>query len=209
MAIVDFASLSLAVQDYALRNDAAFVARLPDWVGFVEEDIQDRLKHRRMEQRATYIALVGSPYVVLPPDYLESRNFVLIDGTQRIELRSVSPVSLEIMFPTTNPGRPQAYAVIGNEARLMPVPDKSYTIEMMYFAMLPNLVTTANWLILNHPRVYLFGVLKDAFAWLKDGDAAQLYASLYEDAVSKLVNSAKLEAWSTSSLTPISDAPCW
>lgn len=210
MTIVDYSSLVAAVQDYAIRTDAAFIARIPDWVSWVENDINDRIKHRRMEIRATTVTVVGSAYVPVPSDFLEQRNFVLLDSSERVPLGSVSPAALEALFPIQDQGRPQAYAVIGNEARLMPIPDQNYTVEMFYYGMIPSLqANTTNWLITYHPRLYLYGVLKDAFAWLKDPEAAQMYDELYEDAVAKLDSSAKKEEWSTSSLRPVSDAPMW
>ena len=79
------------------------------------------------------------------------------------------------------------YAGMGDWLFLGPTPDTAYDIELYYYARLDPLATTAtNWLLTNHPMVYLAGAMCEACMYLMDTDKVALWDSRYRAEVKAL-----------------------
>jgi len=66
-----------------------------------------------------------------------------------------------------------AYAAIQNNAlKFAPAPSGSYTLRLSYWRTVPALSDAAptNWLITNHPHVYLYATLAESAPYLKDDE---------------------------------------
>jgi hypothetical protein len=65
---------------------------------------------------------------------------------------------------------------------LLPIPDSTYTAELIYYAKLSKLSasTSTNWLLAQAPDVYLYGALLQAAPYLQDDARIQVWVSLYE-----------------------------
>jgi hypothetical protein len=131
---------------------------------------------------ATHVDLVGSafanPYVAggtiqgqagqaaLPSDYLAWRR-VTWTGQTRNELQFVHPSYLQAAFPTMPADVPRIFTIEGKTLKIMPL--DATPLELDYFAKVPALASIApqdgsqaNWLLTEHPDLYLFGSLVEA-----------------------------------------------
>jgi len=89
---------------------------------------------------------------------------------------------------STTSGRPQYYAVTGEQFEFLPAPDDTYNAELVYFAELEALSdsNTSNWLLTTAPDVYLYGTLAHSAPFLGEDQRIQVWASLYEAALAGL-----------------------
>jgi hypothetical protein len=88
----------------------------------------------------------------------------------------------------TASGRPQFFGVVGTEFRFVPTPDSAYTAEIVYFAKLNKLSASVatNFLLTSSPDIYLYGALLQAAPYLQDDARMQVWATLYERALTDL-----------------------
>lgn len=147
----------------------------PSFVSFGEAWLNRTLRAQGMVRRAK-TPLAGQ-YIPLPSDFLEARNVQVNAGTAGV--RRLLPATLDIADTiriNTAPGASQEathYVVVGDAMEVVPIQTGSPDIEMAYYARIPALSpsNTSNWLLLQHPELYLYASLAHASAFLADDDA--------------------------------------
>lgn len=153
---------------YATRGDIEQIA--PTWVAFAEAEFNRSLKHRKMTARKT--AVLSSARLALPSDWNDAIN-IEVSGRVPARLKYRSPADIDAERDAAGglSGVPLYYTIIGDELEVAPVPSSSVTVEMLYRAKVPPLATAStNWLLQEHPDLYLFGSLAQALPWM-EGDA--------------------------------------
>jgi hypothetical protein len=77
---------------------------------------------------------------------------------------------------------------VNGKLLLAPAPDRAYVATLIYEPQLSPLVnqTDTNWVLTNHPNVYLYGALKHASLWIRDAELAAGWQGLYDAHVAKL-----------------------
>jgi hypothetical protein len=85
-------------------------------------------------------------------------------------------------------GKPLYFSVVGNQFRLLPIPDGAYTAELVYYAKLTKLssIVATNWLLTQAPDVYLYGALLQAAPYLQDDARIPVWSSLYQAGLDQL-----------------------
>ena len=125
-------------------------------------------------------------YTALPTD-LRTIRAVQLNTTPTTVLRFMPPSQLERTYPSTTPGKPLAYAVIGGEIKWAPTPDTGYTAEILYTQGIPALSDsqTNNTYLLRSPDAYLYGTLVEAHRYLMDPNQANNFDQLFGRAMSE------------------------
>lgn len=185
MTITTYATLKTAIADFLNRDDLTSV--IPTFIALAEADMQRKLRHWRMETRAT--AQLDTQFSAIPSDWVETIRFYLTTGeTSRLELISQAEMIDRKQADGNVTGRPYYYAMTGSQFELYPVPDGQYTGELLYFAKIPALSdsATTNWLLTNAPDAYLYGALIHSAPYLKDDARIQVWAALYQSAIDNL-----------------------
>ena len=79
-------------------------------------------------------------------------------------------------------GVPRYGAIIDTAIRLAPAPDTTYTLDFSYWRTVDSLsaTNTTNWLLTDHPDIYLYGTLIQSAPYLKDDNRVSIWQSLYE-----------------------------
>lgn len=79
------------------------------------------------------------------------------------------------------------YAIVADSLLFGPTPDGVYTVSVTYYQRFTALASAStNWLLTNHPTVYLNACLVEGSAYLMDADKAQAYESRYQAAMRDL-----------------------
>lgn len=133
-----------------------------------------------MENRVT--SSVSTEYVALPTGFLAMRNFQL-NSDPKVRLEYVTPDYIDKNYPDSTTGKPVFYTIVGGEIQLAPAPDGTYTAEMSYFKKLDIATDSTNWVLTNAPRVYYYGSLMEAAAYLKNDNRVPMWAQLFETAL--------------------------
>lgn len=190
MALASYTDLKASIAGWLNRRDLTAV--IPDFIRLAEDDINARLRDRRMQKRVE-ATFTGQP-VALPSDWIEAARVSPEGEAQPLE--PVSLVRLQELRAARQPlvtpapgdpqtGRPLYFAVNGGLLELYPAPGGSLTLEMTYFAKLPRLTDAAptNWLLDEDAGIYLYGALIQAAPYLKDDARLPVWAALFKEKI--------------------------
>jgi hypothetical protein len=182
MAIVDYQSLQASVANWLHRTDLA--AMVPDFISMAEARLSADLNARPMDTASTLTLTAGSSYVLLPPDMLEMRRFVLQTSPLQA-MKYITPDQMAVQYPSGTTGRPYAFTVIGANAQFGPTPDQNYTAELVYRQRIPALssTNTSNWLLQNFPNAYLFAALLEAQPFIQNDERIPVFQQKYQEAI--------------------------
>lgn len=181
-------TLGTTVADYLDRSDLSSV--IPTFIELAEAKLRRRLRHYKMEKRATADMVAGQRTLALPSDFLEMRHLKL----------NTNPVTvLEYLVPalmnwnSTSTAKPKYYTIVGDEIHFESTPDSDYEVEMYYYAFdALSDVNQTNWIIDSNPDVYLYGTLLEAESFLMNDPRLQVWKMGFEEAIKELSKSGKV-----------------
>ena len=182
MALTTYAELKASIADFLNRDDLTNV--ITDFVTLAEADMNRKLRHWRMENRAT--AEIDSQYSAIPADFLEPIRLHLETNDYRtLELISQGEMQQRRMRNQDTVGKPAFYALTQGEIEVFPTPDATYNLEMNYYATIPALSdgNASNWVLQYFPDAYLYGSLLHAAPYLGEDARIQVWAALHQNAI--------------------------
>jgi hypothetical protein len=185
MALTTYTELKASVADWLNRTDLTSV--VPDFIALAEAQIERTLRTRQMIVRAT--ASIDTEYSAVPADFLETKSIKLnTNPVTALAFESID--ALDSLKSTTyiSAGKPQYFGIVGGQIRVLPVPDNTYTAELIYYAKLTKLSNSvaSNWLLAQAPDVYLYGSLMQAAPYLKDDARIPVWAAIYTRGLEEL-----------------------
>jgi hypothetical protein len=185
MALSNYTELKSTIADFLNRDDLTSI--IPAFIELAEAQMNRDIRHWRMETRS--VGDVDSEYSALPTDWIETISLhVNGDGTSTLNLASREAIANRRAKTEDESGRPRLYAHADGSIELFPTPDKTYEIELLYYAKLDVLSSSnaTNWLLDEAPDVYLYGALIHSAPYLQEDARAGTWASMYSAAVQKL-----------------------
>jgi hypothetical protein len=179
--IWNYEKLCAEIAEYLGRDDLA--DRIPIFIALAEQAMRNELRLKCLERAGWIETQAGESAVALPDKrisgdwdvFLEMRKLALAGPAG--EMTSMEYVTPDLFVGLGGrSGRPAAFSVLGRELHLAPTPDGVYRLLMSYWADIPPLgpEQPTNDLLINHPRLYLYGALVESSAYTRDtGPAAQ------------------------------------
>ena len=200
MAITTYAQLQTAVGNWLDRTDLD--DRIPEFIELAEASFNRRIRQPDMITKNDSFS-ISSRYTTLPTDTLEIVRIVL-DLTPVVVLEYLTPEEIsEKRRYMTGTGKPVYFTTIGGSANQLEVlrsPDDTYTASIIYYTRISALADGTNWLLTNHPDIYLFGALVEAEPYLKNDERMPMWTSRLDKALTDLRLQGKRESHSGSSL---------
>ncbi len=184
MSISTYSELKTAVANFLARTD--LTTQIPDFIQLAEARMSRELETRSQEKRATATLTANDEFVALPTDLREVRE-VKLNTSPNTVLEYRSPTALDSQFSGAG-GKPLAYSIVGDEIKFRPIPDSTYTAEIIYIGSLVALsdTNTTNNILSRHPDAYLSGALAEAYVYLMDDTRAQLYDTKFGRAIDEI-----------------------
>jgi hypothetical protein len=195
---MNYAELSLAIQDYLESYEPTLVANIPNFVRQTEERIYRSVMIPELRKNVTGTVASGSQYVARPADFLSVFSLAVIDASGNYTYlidKDVNFMREAYPNPTTT-GLPKYYAQFDGDGPVStdgtfivgPSANATYTIELHYFYEPPSIVDTGtSWLGENAETALLYGCLVEAYTYLKgDADLMGTYQKRYMDALANL-----------------------
>ena len=202
-SIVDYASLQNAIADYLIRTDLTTQIQLG--ISLAETEFNRSIRNRQMEVSYTTPTVQGQEGYVLPSDFLQTRTLAILTNPM-LTLDFKSPRQLKQLYPSSSwQGEPRCYAIYGQQLLLRPIPDGVYSLELNYYQKIPPLASApgnTNWLVQQHPDLYLYGSLVPIFRMLNDDAQVAATAAILQRLLADLEEQESLEMWNGSPLTP-------
>lgn len=199
MSITTYSELKTSIANWLNRDDLTAV--IPDFISLAEADMDRKLRHWRMEKRAT--VSLDDQYSRVPSDWLESIRFYLSEGnTYELAQTSHTDMIRRRAQSANALGRPQYFAMSDGAFEIYPTPDVAYTAELLYYGRTPALSDSnaSNWVLEYAPDAYLYGALVHSAPYLVDDARTQVWASLYQSAIDNVNMAAEKARTSTSGM---------
>ena len=177
MAISTYSELITELERWLDRaDDLALSNALPNIITLAEAWLNKVLRVRDMENREHQA--ISTEYMTLPSAAVALRaSWVTQNGVKYpLRVMTLEQMAFEDKGET---GRPVGMALLGenNEIRLFPAPDTSYDTDIVYYERLTGLTATqaTNWLITDHPDIYLFACLRLASLFSRDQEGVSFW----------------------------------
>jgi len=185
MAIATYTDLQTSIANFLARSD--LTAQIPDFITLAEGRMSRELETRSQEKRSTASLTAGNEYIFLPNDMREIRE-VKLNTSPLTVLKYYSPVALDEQYASNGQGKPQGFSIVGLEMKLRPIPDSSYTAEIIYVGGVAPLTAAAptNNILIRSPDAYLYGALAEAYAYLLDETRAAQYMARFDKAMEEI-----------------------
>ena len=184
MSISTYAELKSAVANFLARTD--LTDQIPNFIQLAEARLSRELETRDQEKRATATLTSGDEFIALPTDMREIRE-IKLNTSPNVVLEYKSPTALDTTY-TGSTGKPLAYSIVGGELKIRPIPDDSYTAEIIYIGSLSALsdTNTTNVMLARHPDAYLSGSLVEAYTYLMDEQRASTYDAKFTRSIEEI-----------------------
>jgi len=183
MSLSTYTELQSSITNWLRRDgDTNLVATAPDLILMAEANFNRDVRHRRMETTTTLTLTSGTDTVALPTDFVEVKT-ATVQTSPLQPMTFVTQSQLILNWPNGTTGVPSEYTIQGANMKVGETPDSGYNVELAYYQQIPDLATNStNWLLTNHPDMYLFGSLLQAAPFLGDDERVPVWASYYERA---------------------------
>ena len=176
---ISYATLQTAVAEYREQvGVTAFTDLIPTFIALCENKLNRVAPVRLSRVNTTLTATPSSRNIALPADFVEGLGLFRTTDGNETELAKVSGGLHELS--TTN-GTPRIWGINAGNIELDCPADSAHTFRFYYRKKLFDLATTdPNWLLTNHPDVYLYGTLAEAAGYEMDDAAVAKYRALYQ-----------------------------
>lgn len=189
MALATYSNLRDAIGEHLNRTDlTSSEAITADLIKLAEA------KFAR-EPRLRYLVKadinVSADAYALPSGYRELVSLYHDGDTYFGPLKVVSPDRIaEHKSRLGDSGVPEVVAVVGTAnptLRFAPEPNQTFTFKLIYNSTLRGNelsgTNTSNWLLENHPDIYLYGALVEAEAYLQEDQRIAVWKQLLEESL--------------------------
>ena len=185
MSFSTYSELKTTIASYLARSD--LTAMIPTFIQLAELRLRRELRTRQMLVVATASTTGGDSTVGLPSDFLEMRD-IHVNTNPITTLAYAAPNAFYNSYRATESGKPTEYTVLATELQLSPVPDSTYTLQMLYYAQPYFMSDTnpSNVFLVNFPDALLYAALGEAEPYLMNDARLQTWASLYDRAISSI-----------------------
>lgn len=180
MALDTYANLQTYIASDLNRSDLS--AAIVDHIRLAEAQMSNRLKTREMDVTATLTITSG---VAAIPATLQSIRSMRLTNPPYGPVMPEGIEAQEARRPDVS-GDPQTYALVGEEIIFWPPSTSS--VRIRYRRDVPALSgsNTSNWILAEHPHLYLYGTLFHSYLFLKDEGRAAQYESKFAVAIEEL-----------------------
>jgi hypothetical protein len=173
MSLQSYADLKAAIGTWNVNRTDLPVT---DLIALAEARLNRDLRLRVMETDNPLTAAIGLRTIPLPAGFLEPLALFLERTSGREELAFVP----DRMDTSTSPGQPWFWSIDGSNIVFERPADQTYafTLKMLTAFALSD-AAPVNWLLANHPDLYLAAGNAEAALWLVDEDQFGRWSGRY------------------------------
>ena len=200
MALSTYAELKTGIANWLNRTDLTDEIS-DDFIKLTEADFNAKLRIRAMEQIDSIT--IDSETETVPTGFIGVRSFYILLSSNKYPLKYLTPHNMFDIRGGSRSGRPRAYTIESDDEtetfRFGPSPDTSYTGYLSYYKAISALSVsnTSNWMLANHPAVYLYGSLYHSANFLGgiDPQQTQQWLMMYSTALERCENNDKQDSY--------------
>jgi hypothetical protein len=206
--ITDYASLQATVALWLNRSDLTSV--IPNFIQNAEAYF---MRMDNIRTRATVQLTVDAQDIALPADCAQILSISHVGGTYFGPIDFVTADEAARRMASfgwgDQTGVPRcAFISAEGTVRFLPAPDVTYTLSLQYMAKLSPLSNsnTVNWLLQNHPDLYLYGTLLESAPYLKNDARVAVWKSIFDERMDDLTEHREGQLYPTTVVRRLSSA---
>ncbi|MGZ5053311.1 MAG: phage adaptor protein [Methylobacter sp.] len=182
MAFATYSDLQAGIANWLHRSD--LTSQIPDFITLAESRINRNLRAIVPQTEQTLTATIGSRLIPIPAGMVEIESLWLTYYQPRRKLVYKQPTELVLNI---SPGMPNYWTIDGSNIALDGAADNLYTFTLRTFQIfaLSNAAPT-NWLLTNHPDLYLYASLLEAAPFIRDNDQITVWKAAYDIAMAEI-----------------------
>ena len=200
MALNTYSALKASIANWLNRTD--LTDEIVDFISLTEADFNSKLRIRKMISETTIT--IDAETEDLPTGFLQIRDFFIVSGSTKLPLRYMTPSQMDSIKGTSTTGTPEVYTILGDKLRFAPKPDSTYTATLNFYKKFDALSdsNTSNFILSDHPAIYLYGALYHATNFLGGIDKmlVQKWQQMYATAMERLERNDREDQFSGSPL---------
>lgn len=195
--VTTYQELQDHIADTLLRADLATVIKT--FIQMAEAGFKRNKKFRKISDRGNF--QISADGVSLPSDFQSLESWYHDGNTFFGPIEIVNSDMIGHLkggrFGGAT-GAPAFAAIVNGKARFAPEPDQTYTTQMIYWRKVSSLSpgNPTNWLLTDHPDIYIYGALLHSAPYLKDDPRLQMWQTLHDTAAEDLSNATEEEQFS-------------
>lgn len=207
MALTNYTTLKAALADYLI--DSTVTNPIVDAITLLEAGLNRDLRVRQMQNISTATSTVsGTASYDFPTGWLEYVQSPHLVQTPIRVLQYVSPSQFRELDDGSGNGTPTYWTELEGKLYVLQTPDTtSVVINQHYYKKLDIATDTTNWLLTNHPDIYLYGSLMHMGAYLTEDQRLKDWAGLYSQALAGLMAADKRRKGGPQPVRVMSDNP--
>jgi hypothetical protein len=185
MALTTYSELKASVADWLHRSD--LTTPIADFITLAEKKINRTIRLRRMEIDNTLSLTSGTRTVALPSAFIEPIALsIVISGQQDDDITPYYKLPQDLNINANTSARPVYWAVNGETLEFENPSDQTYSLSFRMLTGWDIANTSTNWLLTNHPDIYLYGSLLQATPYIENDARVGLWQSLYTEALKEV-----------------------
>jgi len=186
MALSTYTELKSTIANWLNRSDlTSEIAE--DFIVLAEADFNSKLRIRQMHSQTTIT--IDAETESTPTGFLQVRDFYILSNNDKYAMNYLSPAQMDSIKGTSMSGLPVAYTILGSTFRFTPRPADSYSGILNFYKKFDALTATnqTNYILTDHPAIYLYGSLFHASNFLGgiDPNQSQQWSQMYQTALER------------------------
>jgi hypothetical protein len=206
MALSTYTELKTTIANWLNRSDLTSEIS-DDFIVLTEADLNAKLRIRQMHAQTTIT--IDAETETVPTGFLQVRDFYILSNGAKFPMTFISPAQMDAVKASSTTGVPSSYTILGSTFRFAPRPDSTYSGVLNYYKKFDPLTSsnTSNYILADHPAVYLYGSLFHAANFLGgfDPNQVQQWSQMYQTALERIEVNDREDAYSGSPLQIRSD----
>ena len=206
MALATYSDLKTSIANWLNRSDLT-TEIAEDFIVLAEKDFNSKLRVRKMIAQSSIT--IDAETETLPTGFLQVRDFYILQGNTKYSLQYITPAQMDQIRGGSTTGQPSTYTILGDNLRFAPAPSTSYTGVINYYKEFDPLSdsNTSNYILTNHPAIYLYGSLYHASNFLGgiEPNQAGQWEKMYQTALERLERNDKEDSYGNAPLQQRSD----
>jgi hypothetical protein len=206
MALSTYSELKTSIANWLNRSDLTSEIQ-DDFIKLTEADINSKLRIRKMVTETSIT--IDAETEDLPTGFLQVRDFFITEGGTKYALTYMTPSQMDQIKGSSTSGMPEVFTILGDKFRFAPTPSASYAGTLNFYKSFDALSdsNTSNFILTNHPAIYLYGSLYHAANFLGGVEPQRLaqWQGMYTTALERLERNDREDQFSGSPLQIRSD----
>jgi hypothetical protein len=191
--------------EYSDREDDEVADNFQNFIQVVEARVNRSLRVGNMTFRATIDLsdpdIQNAEYFGLPFNFGGLRDIEIVNGDSRKTMQYLSPEQMNQRITAKGHASTYFYTLIAQQIHIYPTFDVG-TMELVYYQKLIPLSEqiASNWLSETNPDAYIFGVLVEISAFVKDKESADIWNARFKETIADIISEDSVDRWSGTTL---------